>query len=42
VVGAGGRISLSGSNQQLLLEAEGVAFDDASRIDLNRFGWVPR
>jgi methylated-DNA-protein-cysteine methyltransferase-like protein len=25
--------------QQLLLEAEGVHFDDRERIDLERFGW---
>jgi methylated-DNA-protein-cysteine methyltransferase related protein len=39
VVNAQGKISLTGSNQQALLEAEGVVFDDRQRIDLKRFGW---
>ncbi len=43
VVNAQGRISIrSGGGhlkQRALLEAEGVEFDDAERIDLNRFGW---
>lgn len=44
IVNAGGRISprgLDGSDdlQRILLEAEGVRFDAAGRIDLRRFGW---
>lgn len=27
--------------QRVLLEAEGVVFDNRGRIDLNRFGWDP-
>jgi len=27
--------------QRVLLEAEGVVFDDRGRIDLERFGWNP-
>ena len=39
VVGAGGKISLSGSDQKERLEAEGIVFDSKGRIDLIRFGW---
>lgn len=44
VVNAQGRISPRGSGgsdelQRLLLEDEGVHFDDDDRIDLVRFGW---
>ena len=44
VVNAQGRISprgLDGAHdlQRLLLEDEGVAFDNQGRIDLSRFGW---
>lgn len=39
VVNSQGKISLSGSNQRQLLEAEGVEFDAAGKIDLKRFGW---
>jgi len=44
VVNAQGRISPRGSGgsdelQRLLLEDEGVHFDDDDRIDLARFGW---
>lgn len=28
--------------QRALLEDEGVLFDDAGRVDLARFGWVPQ
>jgi methylated-DNA-protein-cysteine methyltransferase-like protein len=27
--------------QRVLLEAEGVAFDERDRVDLERFGWSP-
>ncbi len=42
VVNAQGRISLpgeAGQRQRELLESEGVAFDDAGAIDLDRHGW---
>lgn len=39
VVNSQGKISLSGSDQRRLLEAEGIEFDDRERIDLKRFGW---
>jgi len=41
VVNARGRISLraEGSFQRALLEAEGVAFDRAGRIDLSVYRW---
>jgi methylated-DNA-protein-cysteine methyltransferase-like protein len=39
VVNSQGKISLSGSDQRRLLEAEGVEFDERDRIDLKRFGW---
>ncbi len=39
VVNSQGKISLPGSDQQRLLEAEGIAFDAHGRIDLKRFGW---
>ncbi|MGC9347483.1 MAG: MGMT family protein [Anaerolineae bacterium] len=39
VVNAQGKISLQGSDQRRLLEAEGVEFDEKGRIDLKRFGW---
>ena len=39
VVGSGGRISLSGSEQKDLLEKESIVFDSRGRIDLERFGW---
>ncbi len=50
VVNAQGRISLrlkhweTGSDdlQRILLEAEGVTFDDSGRIDLKKFRWQPR
>ena len=50
VVNAEGRISLrlkhweTGSDdlQRILLEAEGVTFDDSGRIDLKKFRWQPR
>ena len=50
VVNAEGRISLrlkhweTGSDdlQRILLEAEGVTFDDSGRIDLKKFRWHPR
>ncbi|MBN1658995.1 MAG: methylated-DNA--[protein]-cysteine S-methyltransferase [Anaerolineae bacterium] len=45
VVNARGTISLAqgaggAEIQRLLLEEEGIAFDDAGRIDLARFGWA--
>ena len=44
VVNAQGRISPRGMDarcdlQRALLQAEGIAFDRAGRIDLRRFGW---
>ena len=47
VVNAQGKISPRGSGgadelQRLLLEEEGVHFDDDDRIDLARFGWSDR
>ncbi|MBT8478507.1 MAG: MGMT family protein [Gemmatimonadetes bacterium] len=47
VVNARGEISLRRSagaaeNQRCLLEAEGVSFDEAGRIDLSRFRWQAR
>ena len=50
VVNAQGRISLrlkhwqTGSDdlQRILLEAEGVTFDDSGRTDLNKFRWRPK
>jgi methylated-DNA-protein-cysteine methyltransferase-like protein len=43
VVNSQGKISLSNAaariRQRLLLEAEGVEFDQRERIDLVRFGW---
>ncbi len=39
VVNSQGKISLPGSDQRRLLEAEGVEFDEKDRIDLKRFGW---
>jgi methylated-DNA-protein-cysteine methyltransferase-like protein len=47
VINAGGRVSPRGwagdeGLQRLLLEREGVVFDERGRIDLDRFGWEPR
>ena len=47
VINARGEISLHGGGegshvQRELLEAEGVAFDDFGRVDLERFGWKPQ
>lgn len=46
VVNAAGAISLrpmsGGISQRLLLEKEGVRFDAAGRISLERFRWRPR
>lgn len=46
VVNASGAISLhpmdGGISQRMLLEKEGVRFDAAGRIPLERFGWRPR
>jgi methylated-DNA-protein-cysteine methyltransferase related protein len=50
VVNSQGRVSTrvkdwqSGGDtlQQILLEAEGVIFDDGGRIDLARFRWQPK
>jgi methylated-DNA-protein-cysteine methyltransferase-like protein len=46
VINASGRISSKGDVvraelQQRLLEAEGVAFDAAGRVDLRRLRWRP-
>jgi len=42
VVNARGRISINdAAHQRALLEAEGVAFDETGRIDLNRYRWTP-
>jgi methylated-DNA-protein-cysteine methyltransferase-like protein len=44
VINSRGMISLQGATgmrQRALLEGEGVAFDDAGRIDLVEFGWMP-
>jgi len=41
VVNARGCISLAdGERQQILLEAEGVAFSESGRIDLRVYGWA--
>lgn len=45
VINAAGRISLRRGGgheleQRFRLEAEGVAFDQAGRVSLERFGWV--
>ena len=50
VVNAEGRISLrlkhweTGSDdlQRILLEAEGIKFDDSGRIELKKFRWHPK
>jgi methylated-DNA-protein-cysteine methyltransferase related protein len=50
VINAQGRISLrlrhwdSGGDdlQRILLEDEGVVFDDSGRIDLKKFRWMPK
>jgi len=46
VVNAAGAISLrataGGLSQRLLLEREGVRFNEAGRIALDRFAWRPR
>ena len=39
VVGAGGKISLTGSDQKERLESEGIVFDSKGKIDLSMFGW---
>ena len=39
VVNSQGKISLPGSDQQRLLEAEGIEFSAQGRINLKRFGW---
>jgi methylated-DNA-protein-cysteine methyltransferase-like protein len=43
VINSQGKISLQGEaaqKQRMRLEAEGIAFDARSKIDLNRFRWV--
>jgi methylated-DNA-protein-cysteine methyltransferase-like protein len=39
VINAQGKVSTKGLEQQGLLEAEGVVFDENGRTDLSRFGW---
>lgn len=43
VVAAGGRIARAGTEaadwQRLLLEHEGIVFEESGRIDLTRYGW---
>lgn len=41
VINAKGKISLreNGALQRLLLESEGVCFDQNQKIDIKRFGW---
>lgn len=44
VINAQGRISLHGIGntiQRVLLEDEGIVFDDQSRVDFRMFGWQP-
>lgn len=44
VINSQGKISLSGANaeqQRLLLEAEGISFDEKGRINLKFFQWHP-
>ncbi len=44
VINARGEISLKGATgkrQRELLEAEGVEFNEAGRIEFERFGWTP-
>jgi methylated-DNA-protein-cysteine methyltransferase-like protein len=44
VINAQGKVSLrggeGGEQQRILLEAEGVVFDDLDRVDLAVYGWV--
>ena len=47
VINAAGEVSARSSGdshelQRMLLEAEGVAFDQNARVDLQRFRWKPR
>jgi methylated-DNA-protein-cysteine methyltransferase-like protein len=47
VINAHGRVSKRSSSdhdelQRVLLEAEGVSFDERGRVRLDRFGWEPR
>jgi len=47
VINSAGRISLRAAPgadhlQRLLLESEGVAFDDSGRVSLDEFQWRPR
>src|SRR5947207_3502014 len=37
-----GGILLPTNKQQLMLEREGVKFDDKGRCDLGRYAWMPR
>src|SRR5436309_2488994 len=44
VINARGQISLkgeTGKRQRILLEEEGVIFDDKGTVDLARYGWQP-
>ena len=45
VINAQGAVSLTGASaitQRLRLESEGIRFDARGRVDLERFGWMPR
>jgi methylated-DNA-protein-cysteine methyltransferase related protein len=48
VINAQGKISYSGHRQgsdnlqRLLLEQEGIVFDEQERVDLRRYGWQPQ